>query len=550
MCGIFGYFGEELHLNVLGSLFDKGKKRGPEESKLLHINKYNKVGFHRLAINGLNKESSQPIYLKKYILVANGEIFNYKQLIEKYNFTMKTQSDCEIILHLYDKFGTSGFKELDGEYAFILFNCDNNNIIICRDPFGVRPLYLYNNNNVLLTSSVLSSMIHDNFISNHIEQFKPGTYSIYKYSEDTNNIEELEKYVNYTNVYENYTPEEINYDRLYELLKESVYKRITTSERPVCCLLSGGLDSSIVSAISSEYYRSINKTLETFSIGMKDSADYYYAKKVSDFIGSKHTHVEYDEQTFIDSIPQVIKDIESYDTTTVRASVGNWLIGKYIKENTDFKVILNGDGADELMGGYLYFNAAPNNEEFDEECRRLLKNIHYFDVLRSDRCISSHGLESRTPFLDKDLTRYYLNIPMNTSGKRGKCEKEYIRSAISQKNILPYEIVWRQKEAFSDGVSGLKRPWFQMIHDNLKEYETKHDNLTNEQAYYFDIFNSLYPGCNHLIPYYWMPMFIESNDPSARTLKLYQRNIFYEYFYFLKDLVIGVAKTLYRKYFM
>ena len=211
-----------------------------------------------------------------------------------------------------------------------------------------------------------------------------------------------------------------------------------------------------------QYYGSNN--LETYSIGLEGSEDLKYAQLVADFLGTKHTNVIVSETEFFQAIPEVIYAIESYDTTTVRASVGNYLIGKFIKENSEAKVIFNGDGSDELMGGYIYFNSCPNSSEFDKECKRLLNDIHYFDVLRSDRCISTHGLEPRTPFLDYTWVNAYLSIEPNQRFQAGKIEKYLFRNAFQRlkPEILPEDILWRNKEAFSDGVSSLNRSWYEL----------------------------------------------------------------------------------------
>jgi asparagine synthase (glutamine-hydrolysing) len=296
--------------------------------------------------------------------------------------------------------------------------------------------------------------------------------------------------------------------------------------------LSGGLDSSIISAYVKRFY---DNTLETYSIGLREAEDLKYAQLVSEHINSKHKSVIFNNEDFIASIPHVIRDIESYDTTTVRASVGNWNIGKYIKNNSDVKVIFNGDGADELMGGYLYFNCAPNDEAFHNESIRLLKDISKFDVIRSDKSISSHGLEPRTPFLDKELTKYYLSIPIEYRNHNNgdKCEKYFIRKAVElyDSKLLPSEVLWRTKEAFSDGVSSKKKSWFEIIQESdviLNVNENFSNNihnhpLTNEQMYYRNKFDILYPNCENLIPYFWMPKFIKgAHDSSARTLNVYK----------------------------
>jgi asparagine synthase (glutamine-hydrolysing) len=315
-------------------------------------------------------------------------------------------------------------------------------------------------------------------------------------------------------------------------LVSAVAKRYSTTERPIACLLSGGLDSSLIASIVCHIHKNEiagknnNTKIETYSIGLPDSEDIKYARIVADHIGSNHTEIIVSEQDMLDAIPEVIEAIESYDTTSVRASIGNYLIGKYIKTHSEAKVIFNGDGSDELCGGYLYMSSCPDSIEYDKETIRLLNDIYLFDVLRSDKSISSHGLEPRTPFLDKAFVNYYLSIPLELRNHNltKSMEKYLIRSAFQDCDLLPSEILWRKKEAFSDGVSNKGKSLFQIIQDYT---DTKIDNSgldkkQKEKKYYKDIFNALYPNQSHIVPYYWMPKYIISDDPSARTLTSYK----------------------------
>jgi asparagine synthase (glutamine-hydrolysing) len=245
------------------------------------------------------------------------------------------------------------------------------------------------------------------------------------------------------------------------------------------------------------------------------------------------------EQQFCDAIPEVIENIESYDTTTVRASIGNYLVAKYISQHSEAKVIFNGDGSDELMGGYLYMNYIEDAIEFDKETRRLLKDIHMFDVLRSDRCISSNGLEPRTPFLDRSFVEYYLSIPVNIRFDKmnGNIEKFLIRNAFTVENyqnhkglqILPDEILWRRKEAFSDGVSKQSRSLYTILQEFTEKQDLNTDLShiienqpdTKEKTYYRQLFEKYYPNMGHLVPYFWMPRYTNAKDASARTLDIY-----------------------------
>ena len=557
MCGIFGIINKNNnnHIEYVSKL---SNKRGPESTSILNENNY-VLTFHRLAINGLNTESNQPIYLNNTILICNGEIYNYKELIKKYNFIMKTNSDCEIILHLYNYFNNdinSILNLLDGVFSFILIDKNNFNykIIIARDPYGIRPLYQYYSEelNIHAFSSELKCLTELKLSENeNIKYFHPGTYTIFNSTYDSNHskynytIIEKNTYFKLPNSNTIYTP--FNNDKintinlnLYNYISNAVKKRVVgTTERPIACLLSGGLDSSLIAALVNKYY---NGVLETYSIGLKNSEDIKYANIVAKHIKSNHTEIILTEDEFFNSIPETIYNIESYDTTTIRASVGNYLIGKYIKNNSNSKVIFNGDGSDELMGGYLYFNKCPSSIEFDNENKRLLNNIHKYDVLRSDKSISSNGLEPRTPFLDIIWTKYYLSLPkdLRNHNIHNKQEKFLLRNAIENNdyNLLPQEILWRRKEAFSDGVSSLQKSWYQIIQDKINNLISKDSKLktdifnilndpnnkasTIEQSYYYYYYNKFfYDNVDDIVENYWMPRFIEAKDASARTLSIY-----------------------------
>jgi asparagine synthase (glutamine-hydrolysing) len=545
MCGIFSllnYSTEKIDYNKIITDFNKGINRGPEKSSLDFDDHLNIVkGFHRLAINGLDDISNQPININQYSLICNGEIYNYKQLYKLMNIIPSTNSDCEVIIHLFINYGIEQtLRMLDGVYAFILF-CPNV-IYVARDPYGVRPLYYTqnkivsdsSNDGLIGFSSELKSLCNiANELQQKVCQFTPGTFlTIDKINHNETTVWNIKEQITYhipsfsstliKNRYQTYL-DDINYH-----LRAAVIKRYTTTERPIACLLSGGLDSSLIAALVCDIHKktSFKPNIETYSIGLHDSEDIKYAKKVADHIGSKHTEIIVTEQDMLQIIPQVICAIESYDTTTVRASIGNYLIGKYIKEHSQAKVIFNGDGSDELAGGYLYMNSCPDSIEYDKETIRLLKDIHLFDVLRSDKSISSHGLEPRTPFLDKTFVNYYLSIPveLRNHNLNNNMEKYLIRSAFDNENLLPKEILWRKKEAFSDGVSNKGKSLFQIIQEYTdKQVQNPSLNLKQkERQYYKDIFSQAYPNHLDIVPYYWMPKYILSDDPSARTLANYK----------------------------
>ena len=455
------------------------------------------------------------------------------------NIIPKTNSDCEVIIHLYRKFGIENTVQmLDGVFAFMLYDNKNDKIYVARDPYGVRPLFKYeldNSINIYGFASELKQLhyLKNNYQGGNLQQFSPGTYAIYN---NTNNGYQLEKEKCYNtfnfNSFDVFPQEKwgLYYSLIRDNFEKAVKKRVENTERPIACLLSGGLDSSLVTSLVKKYYT--GEQLETYSIGLEGAEDLKYAKQVAEFLNTKHTEIIVSEQDFFNAIPEVIEKIESYDTTTVRASVGNYLIGKYIKQHSAAKVIFNGDGSDELCGGYLYMHCAPNALEFDLECKRLLNEICYFDVLRSDRSISTNGLEPRTPFLDRGWVEVYLSIPKEVRFHvlHKLPEKYLLRKAFDNGGYLPDNILWRTKEAFSDGVSSLNRSWYTIIDEKVKvlngsfvvnEVTKVNKPTTLEQHYYRDIFDTLYVGCEDVIPHFWMPKFVEANDASARTLKVY-----------------------------
>lgn len=574
MCGIFALLNDPSGFNgeFIQTQFEKGENRGPEDSKLLSLGYEVKFGFHRLAINGLNPKSNQPIFLDNIALICNGEIYNYKELYDQLNISPTTDSDCEIIIHLYKSFGIEQTLQLiDGEFAFILYDMDINQkngtkIFIARDPLGVRPLYMlqpiktddaYRDNFLFGFASELKMLSeffnsYDNSSNYILEQFKPGTYSVYektfkilsKWQETI--IQKPYFMLNTSNsLLNNNIQTEIEdfIPGIQKHLYSAVKKRYLATERPIACLLSGGLDSSLITAIVCEIHKEYSVTpIETYSIGLENSTDLFYARQVAEHLNTKHTEIIITEKEMLDIIPTIIKTIESYDTTTVRASIGNYLLGKYISQNSKAKVIFNGDGSDELCGGYLYMNKAPNSLEFDKETRRLLADIHLYDVLRSDKCISSHGLEPRTAFLDKSFVNFYLSIPhqIRMHSQINKCEKYLLRLSFSflhynhkGKPLLPQEVLWRKKEAFSDGVSHVDRSLFSIIQEHMNKNEilnlcenkySYNPPQTKEQLYYRNIFCSFYPNLDKIVPYFWMPKYINATDPSARTLSIYNNN--------------------------
>ena len=569
MCGIFALIAENIsnvQQKYIEDSFSKIQGRGPDDSKLLRYDKKHKIGnivqyigFHRLAINGLDSSSNQPFVQNGIVLICNGEIYNHKELIKIHNIKSTTNSDCEVIIHLYKLFGTKFVNLLDGVFAFILFDQNNGHIMVARDPIGVRPLFYQRQQNNIVFASEAKAIISLNdtvsgpnalFMSegteNKIQQFPQGSYGLIKTTKfDRIESIDIERYLPdtfYNNpsiiIDKDCRDFLINYTR--ETLDKAVTKRLM-SDRPIGCLLSGGVDSSVVAACLAKKYKEMGKTIKTFSIGFPDSTDLKYARIVADHIGSEHHELLIEQTDALKRIPDVIRDIETNDITTIRASTGMYILSEYISKNFEEIVIFSGEGADELLAGYLYFHYADSSQALEEESLRLVKNLPYYDVLRADRCTATHGLELRVPFLDKRFVQFALSI--NGDMKQPqihndiRIEKYFLRKAFE--DMLPPEIIWRRKEAFSDGVGGLSKPWYRWIQEYIdtnypdnhvlsqdgKVIETVGDQVNkfpSREAWYYDyIFRQYYGDALKPVPAYWMPRWQETNDPSGRFMKVF-----------------------------
>ena len=524
---------------ITRTAFDISNVRGPEESRFeSYANGLCNFGMHRLAINGQGVNSGQPLRHGSTVLVCNGEIYNHNTLSRDSGIAPATSSDCEsILLALKSSTVKSVLSGLDGVFALCTYNEDTNEVLVARDTFGVRPLYtgsvsLDDGGKVILFASELQHLAACS--PETVEQFSPGCYRRYILSVD-HGFECVEngcfRALPSCALSDTAPAIGLCMANVRNALEDAVWKRVQNTDRPIACLLSGGLDSTIIASCAAKCVAPAK--VKTFSIGLKGSPDLEFARAAAKYIGTDHTEVVCTEEQFIQAIPFVIKAVGTYDTTTVRASVGNFLIAKYIASRTDCKVVLNGDGADEVAGGYVYFRAAPSPSAFDFECRRLLHDMHFFDILRSEACMGAWGLEARTPFLDPTFVSVYLSSPvLERVPQQGTIEKGLLRTAF--KDVLPPQVHSRKKEAFSDGVSTYQRSWHAIISEKLplslpdsilhkcsnSEYAVNAP-LTREMAMYRTLFEEEYPDLGHLIPYFWMPRWVRATDASARTLDIY-----------------------------
>ena len=560
MCGIFSYFskisGHNLTKKAVVDAALKIQHRGPDETHIIHgkvnqpsdFDKFHLI-FHRLMVNGLSPESSQPIVYPhgkpRYYLLCNGEIYNYKDLIKKYSLESQyhSSSDCEILLHLFHLVNNKKLTmeemllELRGVFAFIILDVESKKITVARDPIGIRSLYYSYDNNGFGICSELKGL-YDICEPSSINQFPAGCYGIVNMNESESSSLNVYRYYDVTAPTSYSTDSmEIVAENLLSILETSVSRRIMcdrTTDNGVPAVgayLSGGFDSSAIACLLSKIYPG---QLETFSIGFKDAPDLINARKVAESIGSKHHEVIVTEEEMLAYLKNVTYQIESYDVTTNRASSFMMKLSEYIRDNSDVIVVYSGEGSDELFGSYLYFHNAPSSTEFNSETIRLVKDLQYFDVLRGDKASAVAGLEIRTPFLDIDFVNYVKTIPPEYKLHNG-VEKYVLRKALE--GVLLDEICWRTKEAMSDGVSLHNRSWSEIIQEFISNEQVGHHQYVNnpygtqssysnaelEKAWFKRIFCTFYPGCEHTIPYDWLPKWCgDVKDSSARVLNVYK----------------------------
>ena len=520
MCSIMGYCGPCAAFSDFKKGFDMTVSRGPDDSRVVDTGD-GLLAFHRLAIMGLTPEGMQPFSLDGDYVVCNGEIYGYEKLkaslCEKYTF--KSGSDCEILLPMYREYGTDMFSMLDAEFALIIYDGKEGKFIAARDPIGIRPLYYgYDEAGVTVFASEAKNLVG---LCKKVMPFPPGHY--WKDGE----------FVCYEDIA---TPKAVIYDdvetvckNIREKLTAGIEKRLVADAK-VGFLLSGGLDSSLVCAVAAKKSKT---PIRTFAIGMEgDAIDLKYARQVADYIGSDHTEVIMTKEQVLSSLEDVIYLLGTYDITTIRASMGMYLLCKWIHENTDVRVLLTGEISDELFG-YKYTDFAPSAAEFQKESEKRIRELHMYDVLRADRCISVNSLEARVPFGDLDFVRYVMAVDpekkMNTYNK-GK----YLLRRAFEGDWLPYDILWREKAAFSDAVGHSMVDYLKEYADSLytdAEFEEKKAKYTHaapftkESLLYREIFEKYYAGQSEMIADFWMPNKswegCNVNDPSARVLSNY-----------------------------
>ena len=531
MCSILGYVGKDLLKEEIESALLKTIKRGPDAQNVTEA-EFGYLGFARLAIMGLSPKGMQPFERDGNYVVCNGEIYGFRRLkqeLESRGYQFSSGSDCEVLLPLYKEYGTDMFAHLDAEFACIIYDAEKKRVLAARDPIGIRPLfYGYSESGKLALASEAKNLIG---IVKEIKPFPPGHYMVL---DQADGLEAKAQFICYENIAKvcGYKHEEADtiYRNIHDLLINGVEKRLD-ADAPLGFLLSGGLDSSLVCAIAANLTK---KPIRTFAIGMDvDAIDLKYAKKTADFIGAKHTEVIMTKQQVLDTLEEVILVLGTYDITTIRASMGMYLVCKAIHENTNIKVLLTGEISDELFG-YKYTDFAPNAQAFQEEAEKRIREIHCYDVLRADRCLAANSLEARVPFGDLEFVRYVMAIDPAKKLNTYDMGKYLLRKAFEQDGILPEEILWREKAAFSDAVG------HSMV-DDLKDYaedlysDEEFEKLrkkytfavpfTKESLLYREIFEKYYPGQAQMVPDFWMPNKewegCAVNDPSARVLTNY-----------------------------
>ena len=546
MCGIVCTFNIKQPIEVLRPQVLQMSKtirhRGPDWSGIFS-NDNAVLAHERLAIVD-PRSGRQPLYSKdgKLVLAVNGEIYNHREIRKQFEgkYEFLTQSDCEVILALYREKGPAFLEDLNGIFAFALYDIENKRFLIGRDHIGIIPLYQgWDKDGAYYVASELKAL---EGYCEKIEEFLPGQYY---YSPDG---KPTKWYVRDWMEYDNVKDNSSSVEELRQALENAVERQLM-SDVPYGVLLSGGLDSSIISAVAKKFAAKRIESgntedawwpqLHSFAIGLEGSPDLAAARKVAEHIGSVHHEINFTVQEGLDAIRDVIYHIETYDVTTVRASTPMYLLSRYIK-SMGVKMVLSGEGADEIFGGYLYFHKAPNAEEFHKETVRKLSKLHLYDCLRANKSLASWGVEGRVPFLDKEFMDVAMRLnPADKMAGNGKIEKHILRQAFE--DYLPSEIAWRQKEQFSDGVG---YNWIDTLKEIASEKVTDEQMenvanrfpiqppMTKEEYHYRSIYSELFPSdsaalcvpsvpsvaCSTPIALEWDEAFKKMADPSGRSV--------------------------------
>ena len=547
MCGIVCAFdlkssSSKLRPQIL-KMSKKVRHRGPDWSGI-YSDKNSIIAHERLAIVDPTS-GQQPLFSDdgSLILAVNGEIYNHEELRVKYvnDYPFKTKSDCEVIIPLYKKMGLDFINHLNGIFAFTLYNKNTNDYIVARDHMGIIPLYMgWDKNGTFFVASELKSL---EGVCGKIQLFPPGHYL-------TNKDNSPVKWYNKDwFIYENVKNNQTSIEDLHDALSNAVHRQLM-SDVPYGVLLSGGLDSSITSALAKKFaskrIESDDKQsawwpqLHSFSVGLEGSPDLKAAKLVADHIGTIHHEIKFTIQEGLDAIREVIYHLETYDVTTVRASTPMFLMARAIK-SLGIKMVLSGEGADELFGGYLYFHKAPSAKDFHDETVRKLNKLHQYDCLRANKSLAAWGIEGRVPFLDKEFIDVAMRLnPKDKMITSKRMEKWVLRKAFE--SYLPKSVAWRQKEQFSDGVGyGWIDTLKKTVEKNISNKMIKNAHFrfpkqtpqNKEEFYYREIFEEHFPSdgaalsvpsvpsvaCSTPIALEWDEAFKNQNDPSGRAVK-------------------------------
>lgn len=519
-----GFQGTGMTEETFRVYMEKTASRGPDMDRVETVTDQVMLGFQRLSIMGLTESGMQPFRLHENRVVCNGEIYGFRSLKKELEseYTFQSESDCEVLLPLYEKYGTEMFAMLDAEYACIIYDREKDALVAARDPIGIRPLfYGYVKNGA--TEGIVFASEAKNLIglTDKIMPFPPGHY----YADgEFHCYRDMTK----TEEYRNGSIDEIC-TQIREKLIAGIEKRLD-ADAPLGFLLSGGLDSSLVCAVSAKL---LKKPIRTFAIGMNtDAIDLKYAREVAEHIGSIHQEVIITREDVLEALPEVIRILGTFDITTIRASIGMYLVCRAIHETTDVRVLLTGEISDELFG-YKYTDFAPDDESFQKEAEKRIRELYMYDVLRADRCISCNSMEARVPFGDLEFVEYVMSIDPALKRNTYGIGKYLLRHAF-EGDYLPRSILMREKAAFSDAVG------HSMV-DDLKEYANEYYSdeefeklcrkyeharpFTKESLLYRELFEKYYPDQAHMITDFWMPNKewegCNVDDPSARILSNY-----------------------------